>query len=227
MIKLVIFDLDGTLSNTLASIAYFGNAALRACGYREIGRAEDFRYLVGNGADELMRGMLRTVTGQADEREVRRLRQVYDEAYAKDPLYLVGQYDGVAETLLRLQEYPVLLAVLSNKPDDMANTVVNRLFPDVAFARCYGQRDGVARKPSPEGALLIAKELGVLPQECMYVGDTDVDMKTGKAAGMDTIGVLWGFRDAPELLANGADHILSHPSELPGLLHAETKEGLS
>lgn len=214
MVTLMIFDLDGTLSNTLGSIAHFANMALRECGYGGIEPAERFRYLVGNGADELMRGMLRTVAGRADEAEVKRLRQVYDRVYAQDPLCLVEPYEGIGETLLRLQAGGVQLAVLSNKPDDMAKTVVGRLFSRVSFARCYGQREGVPRKPSPEGALQIAKELGVSPQECVYVGDTDVDMKTGKAAGMYTAGVLWGFRDKPELLAHGADCILSHPAEL-------------
>lgn len=217
MIKLMIFDLDGTLSNTLASIAHFGNTALRECGYSEVESVDDFRYLVGNGADALMRGMLRTVAGQANEPEVQRLRQAYDRAYAQDPFYLVEQYDGVLKTLLQLHRDQILLAVLSNKPHDIANRVVTKLFQNVPFARCYGQRDGVARKPSPEGALLIARELGVLPQDCVYVGDTDVDMKTGKAAGMYTAGVLWGFRDASELISHGADCILSHPSELLAL----------
>lgn len=214
MKKLIIFDLDGTLSNTLESIAHFANQALTECGYQRIEPLEGFRYLVGNGADELMRGMLRRVAGEAREDEVRRLRAAYDRAYGAMPLYLVREYDGIRETLAALHEKGMLLAVLSNKPDDMAKKVVVELFPGIPFARCYGQRTGVARKPSPQGALQIAQELGVPPRDCVYVGDTDVDMKTGKAAGMDTIGVLWGFRDEAELRAHGADRIVSHPSEL-------------
>lgn len=214
MQNLIIFDLDGTLSNTLESIAHFANQALAECGYPTIPEIDRFRALVGNGADELMRGMLRTVVGQAQESEAKRLRQVYDRAYASDPLYAVRQYDGVSETLRTLHQRSFQLAVLSNKPDDMAKTVVKKLFPDIPFDRCYGQRSGVARKPSPEGALLIARELEIPPQNCAYVGDTDVDMKTGKAAGMYTVGVRWGFRDEDELRAHGADCIIAHPSEL-------------
>lgn len=213
MKKLIIFDLDGTLSNTLESIAYFANQALAECGYPTIPDADGFRTLVGNGADELMRGMLRAVAGHAPEPEVKRLRQAYDRAYASDPLFSVREYDGVQETL-RVLQGQFQLAVLSNKPDDMAKTVVQTLFPDVLFGRCYGQRDGVARKPAPDGALLIAKELGVSPGDCVYVGDTDVDMKTGKAAGMYTVGVLWGFRDEQELRSHGADAVIAHPTEL-------------
>lgn len=214
MAKLMIFDLDGTLSNTLESIAYFGNQALAECGYPTIAGADGFRYLVGNGADELMRGMLRTVAGQAGETEVKRLRWVYDRLYAGDPLYLVHEYEGVHDALRTLHQNQVPLAVLSNKPDDMAKAVVRSLFPDIPFTQCCGQREGVARKPSPEGALRIACELGVSPAECVYVGDTDVDMETGKSAGMYTVGVLWGFRDEPELRAHGADYVIAAPSQL-------------
>ena len=213
MKKACIFDLDGTLANTIESIAYFGNRALSALGYQTID-VGTYRYLVGNGADRLMRGMLSTVAPGYGEDTVTELRKLYDGFYESDPMYLVKNYPGVPETVKQLKENGILTAVLSNKPDNVTQMVVRELFPAGTFDRCYGQRDGVARKPSPEGALLIAEELGVKPEECLYIGDSDVDMKTGKAAGMETVGVLWGFRDREELEANQAQHVIAQPEEL-------------
>ncbi|MCI9577197.1 MAG: HAD family hydrolase [Clostridiales bacterium] len=214
MIRLCIFDLDGTLSNTLESIAFFGNQALKQLGYPTIDSLDTFRYLVGNGADSLMRGMLKTVAGSVSEEAVKKLRHVYDQAYEQAPMYLVKEYDGIRKLLDRLQQKRILLAVLSNKPDNMAKQVVAQLFGEISFARCYGQRPGVQRKPSPQGAQLIAQELEIPVKQCLYVGDTDVDMKTGKSAGMRTIGVRWGFREEEELRSHGADGVISHPLEL-------------
>ena len=119
--------------------------------------------------------------------------------------------------MAKLKEHGLKLGVLSNKPHYLTTQVVQMLFPDV-FDVCYGQRAEIARKPSPDGALLIAQELGVLPGECLYLGDTGVDMKTGHAAGMTTVGVLWGFRPESELVEHRADHLVSHPSEILSLL---------
>ena len=129
-------------------------------------------------------------------------------------MHLVKEYDGIWELLDQLQRRKILLAVLSNKPDKVAKQVVAQLFAGIPFARCYGQRPGVERKPSPQGAQLIAQELGIPVIQCLYVGDTDVDMKTGKSAGMTTIGVAWGFREEEELWKNGADDVIAHPLEL-------------
>lgn len=100
--------------------------------------------------------------------------------------------------------------------------MISHLFPEGFFDRCYGQREEIPRKPAPDGALLIAKELGVPPQNCLYIGDSGVDMETGRAAGMRTIGVLWGFRDREELMEHGADALAKAPEDL--LLLAETEK---
>ena len=117
------------------------------------------------------------------------------------------------DLLAELNRRNILLAVLSNKPDDMARAVADKLFPGV-FQIVRGQTPGVPRKPSPEGAFRIATELGVLPQECLYLGDTDVDMKTGKSAGMKTVGVLWGFRTREELEQGGAELLAETPEDI-------------
>lgn len=213
MKKACIFDLDGTVADTLGSIVFYANSALRECGYREI-PAGRYRYLVGNGADRLMRGMLGEASPGFSEEDVRALRAVYDRLYESGPMYLVKHYPGLPEALAALRAAGVRLAVLSNKPDNVACSVASQLYPEGTFAVCHGQRAGIPRKPAPDGALLLAEELGVLPGDCLYIGDTDVDMETGRAAGMETVGVLWGFRDRAELEAHRAAHIISSPEEL-------------
>ena len=221
-IRLCIFDLDGTLADTLRSIAFFANEALLLCGHRGI-PLQSYRYLAGNGADALMRGMLKTTAGDYTEEDVLQLRAVYDRLYESDPLRETTAFPGMTETLEALRAKGIFLAMLSNKPHKVAQAVMEKLYPQGLFARCYGQREGLARKPAPDGALLIARELGVLPEECLYIGDTDVDMKTGRAAGMRTVGVLWGFRDRQELEENHADFIIAHPEDLLGLVEEQTK----
>ncbi len=219
MIRACIFDMDGTVADTLASIAGFGNEALVACGYQPI-PVEEYRTLVGNGADTLMRRMLKFTAGEFTEEEVCRVRAVYDKAYESDPMRQVTEYPGMRETLTALKEHGLKLAVFSNKPDDMTQQVAQHLYPGL-FHAVRGQRSDTPLKPSPEGALLLAKELGVSPQECLYVGDTWVDMETGKNAQMETAGVLWGFRDREELEKAGACHIVSRPEELKVLAGIE------
>lgn len=212
MMRACIFDMDGTIADTLASIAGFGNEALTTCGYQPI-PVQEYRTLVGNGADTLMRRMLTFTAGSFTEEDVARVRAVYDKAYGSDPMRQVTEYAGMRQTLLYMKEHGLKLAVFSNKPDDMTQQVAQHLYPGL-FHAVRGQQDGIPLKPSPEGALLLAKELGVSPKECLYVGDTWVDMETGKNAGMETAGVLWGFRDREELEKAGACHIVSQPEEL-------------
>ena len=216
MFKACIFDLDGTLANTLPTLVHFVNRALSECGYPTL-ESDCIRMLVGSGADKLMRDSLTASNGGYTEDQVQALRRAYDNGYDNAPMYLTEVYDGMRETLAKLKEHGLKLGVLSNKPHYLTAQVVQSLFPDV-FDVCYGQRAEVARKPAPDGALLIASELGVLPEECLYLGDTGVDMETGHAANMTTVGVLWGFRPESELINHNADHIIGHPSEILSLL---------
>ena len=213
--KACIFDLDGTLANTLNSISYFANAALEKCGYHTI-EVQEYRYLVGNGADLLMHRMLDMACGKGcyTEDDIKKLREIYDNFYESDPTYIVTNYSGMHETISALKRQGMKMAVLSNKPHNCTAAIVGALFESGTFDACYGQRPQVARKPSPEGALLIAEELGAEPRECLYIGDTNTDMKTGNAAGMDTVGVLWGFRGRRELEENNAKYIVETPKEI-------------
>lgn len=224
MVQLCIFDLDGTLANTLRSIAGFANGALRRCGYGVIEPAEEYRFLVGNGADRLMRRMLDRVAGTYTEDEVKKLREVYDALYGADPLKDVTQYPDLLRVLQALKAAGVRLAVCSNKPDRDTRSVVEALFPQGLFDAYRGQRDGVPCKPAPDAPLLIARELGVKPEDCLYIGDSGVDMDTGRAAGMRTVGVLWGFRDKQELAGHGACAIISRPAELLPLAGVEERQ---
>ncbi|HBT90735.1 MAG TPA: HAD family hydrolase, partial [Ruminococcaceae bacterium] len=205
----------GTLANTLKSIAYFSNAALRRFGYRSI-PAETYRTIVGDGADVQVHRMLDLVAGKGaySEQDFKKVREVYGALYGAEPTRLLEPYAGMAETVRALKRLGVKTAVLSNKPHAWVTAIIDFLFPRGSFDRCYGQQPGIPRKPSPAGALRIARELGVSPRECLYIGDTNTDMKTGAAAGMDTAGALWGFRDRRELQENHAVYILEKPEEI-------------
>lgn len=219
LIQAVLFDLDGTLANTLVSIASFANEALADCGLPAI-ETDAYRYLVGNGRDTLIRRMLHTLGQPEDGDLFDRVGAAYDAAYAAEPLRLVTAYPHIPQLLEGLKDRGIPCAVLSNKPDDMTHAVVGGLFARDTFAVVRGQRDGVPKKPAPDAVFSILNTLGVEPAHCLYVGDTKVDMQTGKNAGAVTAGVLWGFRDEDELRANGADHIVGDPLELLKLVDA-------
>lgn len=210
--KAFIFDLDGTLANTLPSISYYGNRALELCGFSPI-EMEKYRYMVGNGAKTLVKRMLHE-NGDDSEESLQKVLPLYNESYDKNPLYLTAPYEGTPELLRALKEKGVKLAVLSNKPHSTSVQVVELLFGKGVFDLIYGQREGVPLKPDPAPLRAVMAELAVTPGECVYAGDTATDMQTGKGAGAFTVGVLWGFRDEAELRENHADAIVSAPKEL-------------
>lgn len=209
---LYIFDLDGTLTDTLPAIAYFGNNALAAHGF-ETFEANRYKKFVGDGMDTLIHRML-AAQGADSEENFLKVRKTYDDAYSKDMLHDTKAYDGVAETLQALKERGERLAVLSNKPHHVAAPVVELFFGGELFDFVRGQTADVPKKPAPDGALAICRDLGEDIKNAVFIGDTNVDIKTGKSAGMKTVGVLWGFRDRAELEGAGADYIISRPSEL-------------
>lgn len=210
-----IFDLDGTLADTLGSIAYFSNRALVECGYPAI-PAQEYKTIVGDGADMQVRRMMDRVAGSGawTEEEFRRVRTLYGNLYAADPTYLLENYGGMPQTVRRLKAAGLRTAVLSNKPHAWVTAIISGMFPEGTFELCFGQRAGVPRKPAPDGALQIARTLGIEPRSFLYIGDTDTDMKTGAAAGMDTCGALWGFRTRAELEKNHAVYLLEKPEEI-------------
>lgn len=216
MIKAVIFDMDGTVADTLRSIAGFGNSALKAHGFDEID-TELYRQLVGNGRDLLIRRMLATVGHPDDEAAYEAVGKTYDELYEADPTKLVEPYPGITELLHELRRRGIKTAVLSNKPDNMTCFVADSLFNGL-FDIVHGQREGIPTKPEPSAVIMLCEELSVSPAECLYVGDSGVDMQTGANAGIPSVGVTWGFRGAAELQANGADHLIDSAAELLDIL---------
>ena len=211
MIKACIFDLDGTLADTLESMAYVANEIMQKYGLKTL-PTDNFRYYSGEGADMLMQRALKDA-GDKELIHYEEGRRLYREMFAADPMYKVVPYEGMPETLKELKKRGIRLAVCSNKPHPAAVKVIAQLYGD-DFDMVLGQSDAIRRKPAPDGPLMIAGKFGVRPEECMYVGDTSTDMKTGNAAGMFTVGALWGFRDREELNANGADLVAEHPTDL-------------
>ncbi len=214
--KAAIFDLDGTLADTLESIAYSGNRTLERLGLSPL-PVENYRYYAGDGAKELCRRILRDSGDTAGER-LEEILPVYAEVFKDTCMYRVHPYDGIVELLFELKSRGIRTAVLSNKPHDRAKNVIASLFGTDTFDYVQGQTEGIRRKPSPDGALAIAGVFGVKPEECIYCGDTNTDMETGTAAGMYTVGVLWGFRDRDELLENGAMMLAGKPEDILKLL---------
>lgn len=212
MKKAVIFDLDGTLADTIASITYCGNLALSRFGLPSFGE-EDYKHFVGDGAAMLIR---RALLAAGDER-LEHFDEVYEtylEIFAKDCMYQVKPYEGICALLEELKRLSVRIAVLSNKPDRDSLRVVEALFGKGYFDFVQGQRADIPRKPDPAGVYRIMEAFVLPAGDFLYVGDSGVDMKTGRAAGIFTVGVLWGFRDREELVENGADAVISKPLEL-------------
>ncbi len=211
-----IFDLDGTLANTLESIAYFGNGTLAAFGLPPI-PTENYRQLVGNGADVLMKRMLAAVRADLSEKALREFRAEYDRRYESEPMKLVTPYPGLPELLTKWKTHGLRLGVLSNKPDNMTKYIVRELYGDLPDL-VQGQREGIPKKPDSTAVLDMAKDFSLLPEQILYIGDSGVDMETGKNAGMDPCGVLWGFRGREELLSHGAKYLVDSAQELERLV---------
>ena len=212
MIKLCIFDLDGTVLDTVGSIAYYANFALSKNGVEPIPE-EQYKYLAGRGISNLVRGMLE-YRGCYSDWLFERVFHDYDTAYNADVAYKTTIFDGMLETLDMIKARGVKLAIVSNKPDFATQTVVRALYGEGYFDFVTGQKPGGILKPDPTVVLSVMDSFGATREECLYIGDTSTDMQTGKRAGMRTVGVLWGFRGREELEENGADVIISRPSEL-------------
>ena len=210
--KALLFDLDGTLADTLDDLADSMNWCLRRLGFPEHAR-DAYRYFVGDGISMLCR---RALPENAQE-AVPVLEEMMRRRYAENMLIKTRPYPGISELLEALSARGLALCVFSNKPHDSTVRLVAALFPLARFACARGQLPGVPRKPHPAGALAIAQEVGIPPREFLYVGDTATDMLTARAAGMTPVGALWGFRDRRELQEAGAVHIVSQPAEILSL----------
>ncbi|MDR0862821.1 MAG: HAD family hydrolase [Oscillospiraceae bacterium] len=206
----VLFDLDGTLLNTLADLADSMNAALARFNYPQH-PTDDYRFFVGRGAAILAH---QAAGADAPEADVAAILAEYRGIYENLAETQTRPYDGIAELLEYLQRRNIAVGVLSNKPHTHTVATVARHFPDYPFARVIGQREGVPIKPDPVGALEFAAAVNLAAQRVVYVGDTGVDMQTATRAGMFAVGAKWGFRTAEELTEGGAKLLIDDPREL-------------
>lgn len=209
-----IFDLDGTLLDTLEDLADSMNRALAERGFPE--RPVDaYRYFVGDGMMNLARRASPPGTGDDVAAE---LVEAMADIYGNNWAVKTKPYAGIPAMLEECKRRGLGLAVLSNKPDAFTQVMIRHYFPENTFAQVFGARDAVPRKPDPAGALEIAQNLGLPPSAFLYFGDTNTDMRTGLAAGMFTVGVTWGFRPVEELRGAGAQAIIDRPEEIIGFL---------
>jgi phosphoglycolate phosphatase len=213
--KAILFDLDGTLLDTLEDLSNAANRALARKGF-PIHDVDTYRYLVGDGAVMLISRALPEDKRNADT--IRVCVQAFREEYSRSWNVKTKVYDGVAEMLDALVAYGLKMAVLSNKPDDFTKRCVSEFLSNWTFDMILGQIDSLPPKPDPSGAREIAKRLNVPPLNFIYLGDTAIDMKTAVAAGMFPVGALWGFRTGKELRENGAQALIKKPQELIDLL---------
>lgn len=210
--KACIFDLDGTLTNTLESLTYSVNETLKEMGLETIS-SDQCRRFVGNGARCLMERALKAAgdenAGRLDEG-----MEVYRRIFGANCTYHVTPYDGITELLKELKARGMKLGVLSNKPHDQTVDVVETIFGKGTFDMVQGQCDSRARKPDPAGVFYLLEKMQISREECLYIGDSEVDIATGNAAGVKSVGVAWGFRSKETLKEAGAQFIINAPQEL-------------
>ncbi len=206
-----IFDLDGTLLDTLEDLADSANAMLQKQGF-PTHPTEKYREFVGDGVRILVERILPAQV--MDEATISACVDVYREAYAQRWNAKTRPYPGIPALLDALAERGIHLAVLSNKPHEFTQRCIGHFLGNWPWQAVLGMREGVPKKPHPAGAREILETLKIAPETCVYLGDSDADMQTATAAGLHPVGVLWGFRSRAELERNGAKTLLQRPAEL-------------
>ncbi len=211
--KGVIFDLDGTLLDTIEDLADSVNEVLSSYGYPEHG-VEKYKQKVGNGFRNLLEVSLpEKVDNDKLDEIVERFVAVYDKNYKNK----TEPYQGIDELLRNLAAKGIKLAVNSNKRTDYTKALIHKFFPHIPFIDIMGQREDIPKKPSPAAANMIAEKMGLSADDILYIGDSKTDMQTAANAKMDKAGVLWGFRDLRELKENGADYLFQSAKEIADL----------
>lgn len=211
MEKLVIFDLDGTLLNTIADLAYSTNYALQQNGF-PVHAVETYNFFVGNGINKLFERAL--PEGMKTEENIGKIRKEFLPYYDQHNTDYTTPYAGILTVLGRLQEAGYLLAVASNKYQQATEKLIRHFFPEIRFISVLGQREGIAVKPDPAIVYTIMETAGVKKENVLYVGDSGVDMQTATNSGVTSLGVTWGFRPRTELEENHADAIVERPEEI-------------
>lgn len=209
--KAIIFDLDGTLLDSLADIADSMNIVLKTASF-PTHPVEAYKYFIGDGMDILVERALpkEKNTPAVAKKCLAAMKKVYSQHWAAK----THPYPGTAYLLNRCEAIGLKMGILSNKPDDATQVTVDHFLLPELFSAIHGARPNIPKKPDPLGAELMAGQLGVEPEECIFLGDMPVDMQTATAAGMFPVGALWGFRTSPELIENGAKLLAATPSAL-------------
>ena len=215
MTKAVLFDLDGTLCNSLPDIVRSANLALAQLGFPGYGQ-EEYKRFIGSGVKKLISRMLAKYPHT--ETDETRLLELYMKIYSEHSLDETRPYDGVEELLGELRRRGISAAVVSNKPMADTRKVIGQLFPPECFAYVYGQTEPYRPKPDPAAVFHVLDKLGVNPEDCLFVGDSGVDMQTAENAGIFSVGALWGFRSREELLENHACAVCENAREIIPLL---------
>lgn len=215
MTKAVLFDLDGTLINSLEDLATSANYALERFGFPVYSNTEDFKYFIGDGMYKLIERVL--PENKREDGTIKEVLAVFMEHYGEHYLDKTYAYSGVLELVNGLKAKGIKVAVVSNKAEHMALAVTKKTFGDIFDIIC-GKREGYPAKPDPALTLEVIKELNVTPNECLFIGDSGMDMKVAVNAGCIGVGVTWGFRERQELLLNGAKFIVNKPEEILSIL---------
>ncbi len=214
----IIFDLDGTLLNTIADLGHSANLVREEYGYPPLD-ASEYRNMVGSGMMNLMCMCFPDDTPEEEFPAIfDRMLYHYDRHYMDE----TAPYPGIPELLGRLAEAGLSLCVNSNKRDEYTKALIAKSFPDVPFVEVLGETDRFPRKPQPDAALYLALKMELPPRRIVYVGDSGVDIDTGSNAGMDTVGCLWGFRGEAELKGHGATHLAADAGEVIAIILGET-----
>ena len=216
MTECCLFDLDGTLLSTLDTIRYHLNNTLKSFGLLEITEDECSRF-IGDGARKLVERAT-AKTGGVSAECVEAVLKTYNEAYDSDPLPHTEPYPGVVDLVASLKRRGIRLGVVTNKPESTARQLIEHFFSD-SFDLVCGGREGAILKPDPRESLAVVERLGASPETTVFIGDTPVDVRTGKNMGASlTVGVTWGFRTREELLRSGADTVIESADALLELL---------
>ncbi len=211
MVKYIIFDLDGTLVNSIYDLADSVNSVLLQNGYKTH-PLESFYYFVGNGTLKLVERAL--PEDKRTDEEIERVHEQFAEHYSKNYLNKTVPYEGVRNLLDELNNLGVEYAVASNKTDIFTREIIEKLFPENKFDKIMGKKDGNPTKPNPKIVYDILSGKDLKDSEILFVGDSNVDIQTGHNANIKSVGCLWGFRDKKELEEAGADFLISSPYEL-------------
>lgn len=214
MFRCCIFDLDGTLLDTLDAITYTGNLMLKEMGLKESER-EEYKYMVGDGAATLVERLIKK-GGDPSCEKLEEAIAVYQREFAIHSMDGVGPYDGILDMLKSLKEEGIKIAVLSNKPHVRTIENIETVFGKGYFDHIQGEMEsqGVKKKPDPSGVYQVMDSLDMEKEDCLYIGDTNTDMMTGRNAGLTTVGVTWGFRPEEELKSFDPAYIVHHPMEI-------------